>query len=106
MLIVETPVFTRCILDLLDDDRYRQLQQILVLRPETGSLIPGGGGLRKIRWSAEGRGKRGGIRVIYYWVTRSDTILMLYAYPKNKQDNLTAKELKILRKIIKEEYHG
>ena len=51
----------------LDDEQYRALQTALYLRPEQGALIPGGGGLRKLRWGAEGRGKRGGVRTIYYW---------------------------------------
>ncbi|MBI3541293.1 MAG: type II toxin-antitoxin system RelE/ParE family toxin [Deltaproteobacteria bacterium] len=106
MVIIETPIFTRQVTDLLEEDEYRDLQGLLAMRPESGSVIPNGGGLRKIRWSMAGRGKRGGVRVIYYWVTKLDTILMLFMYPKNKKDNLTAKELKILRQIIEEEYHG
>ena len=76
----------------------------LVLRPDAGNLIPGGGGLRKIRWGAKGRGKRGGVRVIYYWAVKQDRILMLMMYAKNEQDNLTAEQLKVLRRIIEEEY--
>lgn len=106
MVIVETPVFTKCVVDLLEDDQYRNLQGLLALRPEIGPIIPGSGGLRKVRWSVTGRGKRGGVRIIYYWVTRSETVLMLYIYPKSKKEDLTSKELKILRKIIEEEYHG
>ena len=105
-MIIETPIFTRCVLKLLDDDLYRNLQAVLALRPESGPVISGSGGLRKIRWVATGRGKRGGVRVIYYWVQRRDIILMLYIYPKNKKDDLTAQEVKILRCIIEEEYHG
>jgi mRNA-degrading endonuclease RelE of RelBE toxin-antitoxin system len=67
MIIVETSIFTRQVQVLLDDDDYRRLQTTLVLRPDAGDLIPGGGGLRKIRWGAKGRGKRGGVRTIYYW---------------------------------------
>jgi len=59
---VETPVFTGLVCKRLDDDEYRALQITLLLRPEQGALIPGSGGLRKIRWGAEGRGKRGGFR--------------------------------------------
>jgi hypothetical protein len=66
MVIIETSIFTRQVQVLLDDDDYRSLQMTLVLRPEAGGLIPGGGGLRKIRWGAKGRGKRGGVRLIYY----------------------------------------
>ena len=66
MVIIETSVFTRQVQALLDDDDYRRLQTVLVLRPDAGVLIPGGGGLRKISWNIKGRGKRGGVRVIYY----------------------------------------
>ena len=67
-------------------------------------MIPGGGGLRKIRWSVAGRGKRGGVRVIYHWAVVHDKILMLFMYAKNEQDDLTAEQLKVLRRIIEEEY--
>jgi mRNA-degrading endonuclease RelE of RelBE toxin-antitoxin system len=63
---IETPIFTKQITDLLDDADYRQLQVTLAIQPNSGDVIRGAGGLRKIRWSAQGRGKRGGIRVIYY----------------------------------------
>jgi mRNA-degrading endonuclease RelE of RelBE toxin-antitoxin system len=104
MVIIETSVFTRRVQALLDDDEYRRLQTVLVLRPDAGDLIPGGGGLRKIRWGAKGRGKRGGFRVIYYWVVKQDRILMLFLYAKNEQDDLTAAQLKVLHQIIEEEY--
>jgi mRNA-degrading endonuclease RelE of RelBE toxin-antitoxin system len=104
MIIVETSFFTRRVQALLDDDNYRHLQTTLALRPDAGSLIPGGGGLRKIRWGAKGRGKRGGVRVIYYWAVKQERILMLLMYAKNEQDDLTAEQLKVLRSIIEEEY--
>ncbi len=63
-------------------------------------LIQGGSGLRKVRWKLEGRGKSGGVRVIYYWVTADDQIQMLYVYPKGKQENLTQEQLAQLRKIV------
>jgi mRNA-degrading endonuclease RelE of RelBE toxin-antitoxin system len=66
MLFIETPTFTRRIQQVLSDDEYRLLQQELTERPEGGKIIPGSGGLRKIRWGLPGSGKRGGIRVIYY----------------------------------------
>lgn len=63
MVLIETSVFTRQAQKLLSDDEYRQLQSALVARPEAGAVIPGSGGLRKARWSAQGRGKRGGTRI-------------------------------------------
>ena len=67
VLIIETPIFTRRIQTVLADDEYRALQAYLVNKPEAGKIIPRSGGLRKLRWSADGHGKRGGIRDIYYW---------------------------------------
>ena len=72
--------------------------------PERGDLIRGSGGLRKLRWAGSGRGKRGGVRVIYYWYVPGDTILLLVAYPKNEQDTLSAAQLKVLRSIIETEF--
>ncbi|MBU2765748.1 hypothetical protein [Acidithiobacillus ferrivorans] len=69
MVIVESPVFTKAIVAILDDEGYRAMQNALVENPALGVVIPHGGGLRKVRWGVEGRGKRGGIRVIYYWWT-------------------------------------
>ena len=102
MLIIETPLFTKLIQELVPDENYRLLQQTLILRPETGDLIQGGGGLRKIRWKVPGRGKRGGLRVIYYWDVSAERIYMLLAYRKNQQEDLTPAQLKQLRQLIKE----
>lgn len=104
MVIIETSIFTRQVQTLLTDDEYKQLQRMLVVRPETGAIIRGSGGLRKVRWSVRGRGKRGGVRVIYYWVTAQDRLLMLLIYAKNVQDNLSPEQLQVLRQIVKEEY--
>jgi mRNA-degrading endonuclease RelE of RelBE toxin-antitoxin system len=105
VVIVETPIFTKQVLDTLSADEYRLFQQTLVEHPDAGTTIVGSGGLRKLRWSAEGRGKRGGVRVIYYWFTARDTILLLFVYPKNVQDDLTPEQLRQLRTIVEEEYH-
>lgn len=104
MEIIETSIFTRQVNTLLSDDEYHQLQMALLLNPCLGQVIPGSGGLRKVRWSLAGRGKRGGARAIYYWVVNDEKILMLYLNAKNKQGNLTPDQLKTLRKIIEEEY--
>ncbi len=104
MLIVETAVFTRRIQALISDEQYRLLQLQLVAQSDVGKVIPQSGGLRKLRWSLSGQGKRGGIRVIYYWSASRETILMLFVYAKNEQDDLTRQQLKTLRKIIEEEY--
>lgn len=103
MRFVETPVFTTAIRSLLPDEEYRGLQAALMLRPEQGALIPGSGGLRKIRWVRRGRGKRGGIRVIYHWFVGEGVIYMLYAYAKGSAADLTAAQIKLLRQLVKEE---
>jgi len=102
MLFIETPIFTNLVNDLLPDDEYRKLQLALVLRPEAGKVIPGSGGLRKIRWKSGGSGKRGGLRVIYYWDVPIDSIYMLLIYKKSRQEDLTPNQLKILRNLVKE----
>ena len=104
MLVVETPVFTRRVLKLLTDDDYRLLQHELVARPDVGNIIRGSGGLRKVRWAATGRGKRGGVRVIYYWAVDREIILMLLIYGKNEQDDLTAEQLRMLKGLVEEEF--
>ena len=103
MRFVETPVFTGCLLETLTDDEYRSLQTALMLRPTHGAVIRGGGGLRKARWGAGGRGKRGGVRVIYYWDEAHATIYLLLIYRKVDQDDLTPQQLKVLRRLVREE---
>jgi mRNA-degrading endonuclease RelE of RelBE toxin-antitoxin system len=98
---IETPVFTKEITRLLPEDSYRRLQFALFLRPDAGDLIRSSGGLRKIRWEIPGRGKRGGLRVIYYW-DAPNRIFMLLPYRKNEQENLTPEQLKRLRVVVRE----
>lgn len=102
MEFIETPTFTRMLKALLTDDEYRGLQNELMEDPESGDIIKGGGGIRKLRYAAHGRGKSGGVRVIYYWVKDNHQIYMLVVYPKSKKDNLTDKETAILREFVKE----
>ena len=104
MVIKETSVFTKQVRALLDAESYRLLQLRLVADPDAGTLIPGSGGLRKIRWQGAGRGKRGGVRVIYYWAVRQDQVLMLLMYPKSDRDDLTAEQKKVLAALVKEEF--
>jgi hypothetical protein len=104
MRFIETSVFTRAVVELLDDGAYHALQLALLLRPELGSVIRGSGGLRKLRWSIPGQGKRGGARVIYFWDEPSETFYLLYAYRKNAQEDLTAAQLKTLSRLVREEF--
>lgn len=100
MVIVETPIFTKLISEIMSDDEYKELQEALVIKPDLGVLIKNSGGLRKIRWSVDGRGKRGGVRIIYYWMTANEQLYMMYIFPKNAQDNLTDAQTKALRQIV------
>jgi hypothetical protein len=104
VIFLETPVFTRQIKELVEDEQYRLLQLRLVANPDAGDLIPRSGGLRKIRLGLAGRGTRGGARVIYYWVTAKSQIYMLVAYAKNVQEDLTADQLQMLRALVKQEF--
>jgi hypothetical protein len=104
MRFVETPIFTRMVRDLMPDDQYRELQLALLLRPDQGSVIPGSGGLRKLRWGSGVRGKRGGVRVIYFWDLATETFYMLYGFGKNQQSDLTRDQLQILRRLVREEF--
>jgi len=87
----------------LPDDEYRRLQLALVLRPEQGALVPSGQGLRKLRWGRPGRGKRGGLRVLYYWDKEAETVYLLFVYEKSRQADLTPDQAKALGRLIREE---
>jgi len=104
VVIVETKAFTARVGDLLSEEAYRALQLALLERPDAGAVIPGTGGLRKLRWALPGRGKRGGARVIYFWHPASGKVLMLFAYPKNERSDLTAPQRQALRRIVESEY--
>ena len=96
---VETKLFTRLFSEYLTDDEYANLQALLAQTPTSGALVPGSGGVRKLRWSQPGRGKRAGIRVIYYVKAQEEIIWMLTIYAKNEEQNIPAH---VLRKIKEE----
>lgn len=100
MLFVESKHFTRAVVSRLSDDEYADMQLDLAERPDRGNVIEGSGGIRKIRFGLMGRGKSGGVRVIYYWRAARDTILMLDVYAKNEKSDLTPDEIKTLRRIV------
>lgn len=106
MVIVETPVFTRQVLSALTDEEYRALQAALLLNPERGAVIPGSGGLRKLRWGVDGRGKRGGVRLIYYYAPNGPLVLMLFLFAKNEQSDLTPDQLRKVRALVEQEFGG
>jgi len=97
--VYETSIFTEQITSLLDDESYKDLQNTLIAYTESGDLLKKSGGLRKMRWHLPGKGKSGGIRAIYYLVQK-DEIFFIYAYPKNKQESLTDKQINILRSLV------
>lgn len=101
MEFIETSIFTKQVLKLLPDSSYRVLQSTLMSNPGAGAIIKGSGGIRKIRWNLPCAGKRGALRVIYYF-DQPETIYMLFMYKKNEQENLTTEQVKILKKAIKE----
>jgi hypothetical protein len=106
LIFRETSLFTRQVVEKLTDSEYLELQAALVLQPEVGDLIPDTGGLRKLRWgeSRRGKGKRGGVRIIYYWYAPASMIYFLVLYSKTDRDDLSTEEKKALRKLIGGEF--
>ena len=102
MVFIETNAFRTSAAKLLDEDDLAALQTVLMLHPDAGDVIPGSGGLRKVRVPAKGKGKRGGARVIYYWVQTDGQILLLYAYAKTDRSDVTAQQIRAIRKLIEE----
>ena len=100
MLFIETSKFTELVQSQLNDDEYAALQWMLLERPDAGAIVPGSGGVRKLRWGLRGKGKRGGIRVIYYWKTADDEIWLLTLYAKNVRENIPANLLKQIAQEI------
>lgn len=103
LIFVESRIFARDREKYLDDDEFRALQSALNGNPDLGAVIAGTGGLRKLRWAARGSGKRGGLRVIYFVVTADHRCLLLYAYPKSAQDDLSSEERHVLQKLVQAE---
>jgi hypothetical protein len=97
---IETKLFTRLVDDYLSDEEYRELQVALIGNPNAGDVVPGSGGVRKLRWRAAGRGKRGGYRVIYFARLAQGVIWMLTMYPKNVAENIPAHVLRQIRKEV------
>ena len=88
----------------MSDDEYQKLQKALIEVPTSGKIMTGSGGIRKVRWKLQGRGKSGGARVIYYWATNESQLFMLFAYPKNEMENITKEQLSILKKAVETEF--
>ena len=103
MEIAETSLFAKEITRILTNDEYKELQNFLVANPKGGDVIKGSGGLRKIRWKMKGRGKSGGIRNIYYYHEDKSLLLMIFVYEKSKTEDLTPKQIEMLRKTFMED---
>jgi hypothetical protein len=100
---VETPLFYKLIGDYLNDDEYAQLQIFLAANPEAGDVVKGSGGVRKVRWSRPGSGKRGGVRVIYFVRSRRAEIWLLTIYAKSAKDNIPGHVLRKLKEELIDE---
>ena len=102
MVFIETSLFMKLLPEYLDDKEYRLLQIHLIGHPDAGALIRGSGGVRKVRWGAGGKGKSGGVRVIYYWLTAEHQIFFLTLYGKAEKEDLSAQDLKRVVQLLKE----
>lgn len=106
MEFVETVLFTRKLSSYLSDDEYHEFQNYLQQQPDAGDIIKGSGGVRKVRWKAQGKGKCGGVRIIYYLACAEARFLMLTLYAKNELEDLTQAEIRLLKKIVEEWDNG
>ena len=102
MEFFEAPAFTRHLARYLDDEQYRALQNALADGPQAGDLMPGTGGFRKLRWAdvRRGKGRRGGLRVIYYWFDERNQIWLMTIYDKNEAADLTPEQKRMLKAAI------
>lgn len=106
MVFVETTGFSKHLPGQLSDDEYALFQKYLVEHPDAGNLIKGSGGCRKVRWAVKGKGKRGGVRVIYYWAGSKDHIYLLVIYGKSEKETLTPDDLKRVKVLLQEIENG
>lgn len=102
MVFVELTPFVAFRREYWTDEDLRALQSFLLVSPDAGDLIRGGSGLRKLRWSAQGRGKRGGSRVIYYWRVPKQRVYLIYGYVKSERKDLTPEQVKVLSELMKD----
>ena len=105
MEFIEAPAFTRYLSEYLADDEYRQLQNQLVISPELGDMMQGTGGSRKLRWADpnRGKGRRGGLRIIYYYFLTDQRIWLMTLYDKDEASDLSPKVKKVLKGAIENE---
>lgn len=100
MLFIETNLFSKLLSNYLSDDEYREFQAFLINSPDAGDLIQGTGGLRKIRWFSGNKGKRGGVRIIYYGHLAINQIYLITLYAKNEVSDLSSDDKKVLKQML------
>ena len=106
MIFIELSPFAAFRDEHWDDEEFRRLQNAMIESPKAGDVIRGSGGLRKLRWLAQGRGKRGGARVVYYFQDAKDRIYLIYGYMKNEREDLSPDQIRALAKLMKDIEHG
>ena len=100
MIFIETSAFTKYLPDYLSDEDYHALQSYLMQKPDAGAIVRGTGGIRKVRWAPVGKGKRGGVRVIYYWKRPDHEIWMLTIFSKSENSTIPSHILKQIAEAI------
>ena len=101
MVFIESSSFTKLLPSYLTDEEYSSLQVFLIIRPDAGDTIRGTGGLRKMRWAGGGHGKRGGLRIIYYWLPSHSRCYLATLYAKGEVSDLTMKQRRLLKEQVK-----
>lgn len=101
-VIVETPAYIRAVDEFWDSDTQAEFKNFIGINFLLGDIIPDTGGLRKIRWKSSNKGKRGGVRVIYYFYDERHPIYLLFAYAKNIQTDLSEQEKKVMRTLVQQ----
>jgi len=100
VIFIETNAFTKYLPDYLSDEDYQALQSYLMQKPDAGAIVRGSGGIRKVRWAPAGKGKSGGVRVIYYWKRPDHEIWMLTIYSKSERSSIPSHILKQIAEAI------
>lgn len=103
MKFIETTIFTKLMPKYLTDDEYRVFQWHLLLNPEAGDIVRGSGGVRKARWAPKGKGKSGGVRIMYYFKKSDDEIWLLTIYSKSEKATIPGHILKKIAQEIEDE---
>jgi mRNA-degrading endonuclease RelE of RelBE toxin-antitoxin system len=103
MIFIEATTFTKLLPEYLNDEEYRALQTYLMQKPDAGDLVKGSGGVRKVRWAPDGKGKSGGVRIIYYWKKPDHEIWMLTIYSKSERSTIPGHLLKQIAEAIDHE---